>query len=184
MQFLLDLWLPIVASAVVVFVASALAWTVLPHHRADIRRLPDEGPMLSALAAMRLSPGMYAWPIPDKTDCKSKEFADRAARGPWGSLNVQGSAPSMGRSLFLVFLFYLVVGIFVAYVTSEAVAKGAEYLRVFQVAGTVAIMAYCFGQIPGAIFFGKSLRFTLTDLLDGLVYGLLTAGIFSWLWPR
>ncbi len=185
MQFLLDLWLPIVLSAVVVFFASFAAWTLLPHHREDIRPLPDEGPIVSALATLRLPPGMYAWPMPAKpADYKTKEFADRSARGPWGSLNVQPAAPSMGRSLVLVFLFYLVVGVFVAYVTSQSVVPGAEYLRVFQIAGTVAIVAYCFGQIPGAIFFGKSLRFTLTDLLDGVVYGLLTAGIFSWLWPR
>ncbi len=35
MEPLLDLWLPIVVSAVIVFVASFLAWMVLPHHKGD-----------------------------------------------------------------------------------------------------------------------------------------------------
>jgi hypothetical protein len=74
----------------------------------------------------------------------------------------------MGRNLGLVFAFYLILSVVVAYITAEAREPGAGFAPVFQVAGTVAIVGYCFGSIPNAIFFGKPLRFMVTDFLDGL----------------
>ena len=82
-----------------------------------------------------------------------------------------------------VLLFYVVVGIFVAYITIQAREAGATFAAVFRVAGATAILAYCAGQIPGAIFFSKPGRFVLTDFIDGLVYGILTGIVFAWLWP-
>src|SRR6266851_8791731 len=36
------LWLPIVLSAVIVFVASSIMYMLLPYHRSDYRKLPEE----------------------------------------------------------------------------------------------------------------------------------------------
>jgi hypothetical protein len=113
----------------------------------------------------------------------SEDYKARMDSGPWGSLNVIGTKPSFVRNLVLVFLFYIVVGIFVGYITSLARDPGAPWVAVFRVAGAVGVLAYCAGQIPGAIFFGKPGRFVLTDFIDGAVYGLMTGAIFAWLWP-
>lgn len=184
MEFLLQLWLPILVSAVLVFVASSIAWTVSPHHKADLKKLPNEDAVLKSLKQHDIPPGMYMWPNCETSDeMKSEQFQARYKAGPWGSLNVLPSQPNMGRNLSLVFVFYLVVSLFVGYITAEARAAGAAFLPVFQVAGATAILAYCAASIPGAIFFGKPPRFVLTELLDGVVYGLLTGLAFAILWP-
>jgi hypothetical protein len=179
-----QLWLPIVLSAVFVFIASFLAWMVLPHHKKDVKRLPDEAAFARQLEQMNLPPGTYMWPQAcTAEEMKSDEFKQRYAKGPWGSLNVLGKQPNFGMNLVLVLICYLVLGLFVAYITGLTLAAGAEYLTVFRIAGATAVLGYCFGSIPNAIFFGKPLRFVITDLADNLVYGLVTAGTFAWLWP-
>jgi hypothetical protein len=45
-------------------------------------------------------------------------------------------------------------------------------------------MAYGLGHFQTAIWYRRSCSTTLKDVFDGLVYGLLTAGTFGWLWPR
>lgn len=40
------------------------------------------------------------------------------------------------------------VGIFVAYLGTHALARGAEYLTVFRITGTATIMAHVFAMIP------------------------------------
>ncbi len=103
--------------------------------------------------------------------------------GPWGSINILGCKPNFGANLGLTFVFNLVVGVCVAYITSQSRAAGASCESVFWVAGPTAILAYCAGGIPGAFFMGKPTRFMFTDFIDGLVFGLITAATFGWLWP-
>ncbi len=183
MQILLPLWLPIVVSTVVVFVASSLVWMVFPHHKKDVKTLPDEKALTDYLKQQNLAPGVYMWPGCGGGDMKSEEYQARYKSGPWGSMNILAKQPNFGLNLVLVFIFYLVVGVFVGYITFRARGLGAAFSPVFQVAGTAGILAYCAGGIPGAIFFGKPGRFILTDFIDGLVYGLLTGLVFAWLWP-
>jgi len=45
-------------------------------------------------------------------------------------------------------------------------------------------MSYGLGPIVNAIWKGQPWSVTLKEIFDGLVYGLLTAGTFGWLWPR
>ena len=40
------------------------------------------------------------------------------------------------------------------------------------------------GNLPNSIWWGKPWRNTCLEALDGVLYGLLTAGSFGWLWPR
>jgi hypothetical protein len=114
---------------------------------------------------------------------KSEAYQARFESGPWGSMNIVGRKPNFASNLIKVFVFYLVVSIFVGYITSLARSAGAPGIAVFRVAGAVGVLAYCAGSIPNAIFFGKPGRFVLTDFVDGLVYGLLTGSVFAWLWP-
>ncbi len=184
MDVIAQLWLPILVSAVVVFAASALAWMALPHHRKDVKALPDEKAFTDQLAPLKLAPGTYMWPNACTSDeTKSEAFAARLEAGPWGTINVLAAKPSFARNLVLVFVFYLVVSLFVGYITSLARPLGAGFLAVFRVAGAAGVLAYCAGSIPNAIFLGKPGRFVLTDFVDGVVYGLLTGVVFAVLWP-
>ncbi len=184
MSELLDLWLPILLSAIVVFIASFITWMVLPFHKADFKELPDEAGFLDTLRALKLPPAFYCFPgCSDMSKLKDPEFRKQWEAGPHGTIHICAKVPNFGRNLLLVFIFYLIVGIFVGYVGTVAYNPGADYMDVFRLTGTVAIMAHCLGIIPQAIFLGRTFKSLLLDLIDGVVYGLLTAGIFGWLWP-
>ena len=60
---LFALWLPIVLSAVIVFVASSIMHMLLPYHRSDYQKLPDEEKLLPALRAAGLKRGLYMFPF-------------------------------------------------------------------------------------------------------------------------
>ena len=49
MQFLADLWLPIVLSAVLVFVVSSILHMVIPIHKGDYKKLPGEDQVLESM---------------------------------------------------------------------------------------------------------------------------------------
>ena len=76
------------------------------------------------------------------------------------------------------------VGFFAAYVAGHALPAGAYYLRVFQIVGVTTFVGYALALWQQSIWYGRSWGTTLRTSIDGLVYALLTAGVFGWLWPR
>ena len=96
---------------------------------------------------------------------------------------VPSGTPTMGSKVMLSFVFYLVISIFVAYLVGRTLDPGADYLAVFRVTGTVACLAYGTATVPDAIWFGRPWSGIAKGLGDALVFGLLTAGFFGWLWP-
>lgn len=185
MTDLVSLWLPIVASAVACFFASFVLWAASPWHKPDIKPVPDMDAADRALASLNLAPGFYY--LPSTHDCKemkSEAFQERYKRGPWASINVIPKQPNMGKNMGLTFTLFLVVSFLIAYLCANVLAPGTEYLRVFQIAGTAGILAYTFGGMPNAIWFGKPRGWILRDVVDSVIYGLITAGMFGWLWPH
>ncbi len=180
------LWLPILLSAVIVFVASSIFHMLLPIHKSDYRKLPEEGRVLDALRAAGVTPGRtYHFPYTTHKEMKSPEAVERFKRGPVGLLTVIPSGPpAMGKYLGQGFLYCVVIGVFVAYLTGRTLNPGTPYLEVFRVAGTTAFLGYAVAQIQDSIWKGQSWSVTLKHVFDGLIYGLLTAGTFGWLWPR
>ena len=61
--------------------------------------------------------------------------------------------------------------------------EDVSFREAFRVTGTAGIMAYVLGMFPHAIWFGRSGRNVLMDLIDGVVYGAITGLIFGLLWP-
>lgn len=92
--------------------------------------------------------------------------------------------PVMPKLLGMWFIYCLIIGFFVAYLTGRTVMPGAHYLVVFRVAGTTAFLAYGVGHLSNSIWKGQTWSVTIKEVIVGLVYGLLTAGPFGWLWPR
>jgi len=185
MAFLAALWLPILLSAVFVFIASSIMHMVLPYHRRDYGQLPDEDKTLATLRASGLKPGLYIFPYCTHKDMKSPALAEKQKQGPVGYLTVIPSGPPvLPKFLGQWFAFCLIVGFFVAYLTAHTVAPGANYRAVFRVAGTAAFLAYGLGNLSNGIWKGQRWSVTIKEVFDGLVYGLLTAGTFGWLWPR
>ena len=185
MVFLTTLWLPIVLSAVIVFAASSIMHMLLPYHHSDYGRLPDEDKLLAALRSAGLKRGLYVFPFGTHKDMKSPAMVEKYNQGPVGFMTViPNGPPAMGKYMGLWFAYCLIIAFFVAYLTGHTVMPGADYLAVFRVAGTAAFMPYGLGQLSNGIWKGQPWSVVIKEVIDGLVYGLLTAGTFGWLWPR
>jgi hypothetical protein len=179
------LWLPILLSAIIVFVASSIMHMLLPYHRGDYQQLPDEDRLLTALRSAGLKRGLYIFPFCTHKEMKSPAVMEKYKQGPVGMMTVLPSGPPvMPKFLGMWFVYCLIIGFFVAYLTGRTVAPGAQYLVVFRVAGTAAFLAYGLGHLSNGIWKGQPWSMTIKEVIDGLVYGSLTAGTFGWLWPR
>ncbi len=179
------LWLPIVLSAVFVFIASSIIHMLLGYHNRDYTRLPNEDVVRAAIRAGNPEPRQYIIPHCEMKEMRSPEMQQKFVEGPVGVLNLRRPGPpGMGPQLGQWFVFNLVTSFFVAYVAAHTIPSGTTYLEVFRVVGAVTFLAYAFGQIPAAIWMGKPWPVASKEVLDGLIYGLVTAGTFGWLWPR
>jgi len=179
------LWLPIVLAAVIVFVASSIMHMFLKYHQSDCRQLPDEDKLRAALRAAGVKRGLYMFPYGSHKDMKTPAMQEKYKEGPVGFMTIFPSGPpALPKFLVMWFVYCLIIGFFTAYLTGHTVPAGANYLVVFRVAGTAAFMAYGLGLLSNGIWKGQPWGMTIKEVIDGLVYGLLTAGTFGWLWPR
>lgn len=185
MQFVMALWLPILVSGLAVFVMSALVWTVLPHHRKEFGGLANDDAVLATIRGGNPTPGLYMTPhFKSAEERNSAAGKARLEAGPMAFVTVmpggnRGMGPMMAQSL----VANVLVATFVAYLAYHTVDAGAEYLKVFRVAGTATFMAYGLGHIPDSIWFGRPWSSYLLGAFDALLYALIAGGIFGWLWP-
>lgn len=180
---LASLWLPILLSAVAVFIASALIWTVVQYHNGDWRKAPDEESTRRVLKG--IPPGEYMLPYAgDGKARQTPEWQEKYKEGPAVMMTVlpHGSM-AMGKQFIQWIVYCLLVSLLVGYVAAATLPADTGYLKVFQVTGTTAWLAYAGGAAAGSIWFGHGWGRTVKDIIDGLVYALLTAGFFGWLWP-
>ncbi len=189
MQFLAALWLPILLSAVIVFIASSIMHMVLPYHKSDARQLPDEDKLMASLRGAGLQRGIYVFPYCNPKDMKSPAMLEKYKQGPIGMLTVfPPGPPVLPKFLAMWFVYCLIIGVFVAYITTHAhplvVAHGEPFWAVFRVASTSAFLAYGLANLSNGIWKGQPWGNVIKEVVDGLVYALLTAGTFGWLWPR
>ncbi len=176
--------MPILVSGVLVFVASSIIWMALPIHTPDIKFIPNEPDFINAIEPLDLKPGLYMYPnCADPKDMKSDAFQARWKSGPWGMITVRGSAPNFPINLLKCFISYIVIAAMCGYLAGIGLAPGAEYMDVFRVVGTAGILGFCMGSFAGDFFLGKPNRFIITSFIDGVIFALITAGVFAWLWP-
>ena len=179
------LWIPIVVSAVFVFIASSIMHMMLPYHKSDHKQLPDEDNVMAALRSAKAGRGVYMFPFCTHQNMKDPAMVEKRKQGPVGILTVLPSGDiNMGPYLAKWFTFCLLVGFFVAYLAAHTLPAGTHYRAVFRIVGTAAFLAYGLGNLPNAIWKGQPASNVIKEVVDGLVYGLLTAGTFGWLWPK
>lgn len=178
-----SLWLPILVAAVLVFIASSLIHTVLPYHRSDFAAVPDESSVRAGLSGVPA--GDYVVPhAASNEERRSEEFTAKTKEGPVAFMTILPRGDmGMGASLVQWFLYCVLIGVFVAYLAGRTLAPGADYLSVFRITGTVAFTAYGLALPQSSIWLGRKWSSTLKSVFDALVYSLLTAGAFGWLWP-
>jgi len=180
------LWLPILLSAVFVFIVSSVIHMVMPWHKDDYPPMPNEDAFRAAVGPLKVPPGDYMVPRPStREDMNSPAFKAKMEQGPVMIVTVRPNGkPGMGSYLLLWFLYALAVSVFSAYISGRALPSGVVYLKVFRFAGATAFLAYSAALWQLWIWYGRSLRTTIISTFDGLIYACLTAGTFGWLWPR
>ena len=185
MTTLPELWLPILVSGALVWIVSAVVWMALPHHKSDYRGLPDEEAARQALKPQSLQPGLYNIPnIASREAMKEPENQQKFAEGPVAFMTVLPNGdPAMARQMVTTFVYFLLAGAAVAYVTGRALGPGAEFMAVFRMAGAVAWLLYGWGRVLESVWFGLPWSQQVKQLFDALLYALVTAAAFSWLWP-
>lgn len=186
MTGILGLWLPILLSAVIVFVVSSIIHMALPWHKNDYPRMPEEDKFRDAVRPLNIPPGDYMVPrAGSMAEMKSADFAEKMKKGPVVMMTVLPSEMmGMGKNLTLWFLYSVVISVFSAYIASRTLLVGVHYLRVFQIVGATAFMGYAMGLWQMSIWYRRGWGLTIKATIDGLVYAMLTAGTFGWLWPR
>jgi hypothetical protein len=179
------LWLPCVVSAVVVFIASALAHMVLRHHRADYRGLPNEDAIVEPMRKAGLAPGLYMHPhCPDPGKMKDPAVQARYASGPVAVISVLPSGPpNMAKHLGLWLGYCLLVSFLAAYIARNTLSLQADGLKIMQITGAVAWTGYALGDLQDMIWKGQPVGNTVRGMIDATVYGILTGVVFRLLWP-
>lgn len=180
-----SLWLPILVSAVLVFAASSLIHMALGYHHSDWKQLPSQDALQEALRPFNIPPGDYMLPRPTKdAPMSSPEFKQKVAKGPVLVMTTWSGMNFMGKSLALWFVYVIVVSTVAGYVAGAALPPGTRYLSVFRFAGTVAFASYALALPQHSIWYRRSWSTTFKSVFDGLIYALVTAGAFGWLWPK
>jgi hypothetical protein len=182
----MSLLLPILLSAVFVFIVSSIIHMALKYHKNDFKKLPGEDQALDALGRLNIPPGDYVMPYGGSMAAmKDPAYIEKYRKGPVAFMTVfpKQNAPSMGKELALWFVYSVIVSIFSAYIAGRALGPGAAYMSVQQFAGTVAFVGYSLALMQGAIWYKRSWSATIKSMFDGLIYAFVTGGTFGWLWP-
>jgi hypothetical protein len=197
MTGLSHLWLPILLSSVFVMIASNIIHLLLPWHKNEYPKLPDQDKVMDVLRPFALPPGDYMVPRPSSMkEMGSPEFLDKMSKGPVLVLTVLPNGPTpMATNLVLWFVYSLVVSVFTAYISGRGLppaaplldvlrSAGVHWASVFRVAGVTSFIGYALALWQMSIWYRRAWSTTLKATLDGLIYAIITGATFAWLWPH
>jgi len=179
-----SLWLPVVVSAVAVWLVSAVLHMVLKYHRADFKQLSNEEAVGQALRAATPGPGAYVIPHCEMSQMKDPAVLKRYEDGPVALINVmRNGPPNMGKTLGQWFLLCFLVSLVTGYVARHCLDPGAVGMEVLRLTGTMAFVGYGFGYIQDSIWHGFPWSNALRGIVDAAIYALVTGLLFRVLWP-
>lgn len=182
---LIDLWMPILLGGVLAWVASALIHMLLKYHNGDYRPLANEDEVAASIARGSPSPGLHSIPYcSDMSRMSEPEMQAKFTQGPVAFVTVFPSGlPNMGKLVGQQVLFFLIGCVLIAWCATLALPPGADAARVFGFVAPVAFLAFGWGVVPYSIWYGHPWSTTAKYLLDALIYAIVVAGSFAWLWP-
>lgn len=177
---LTSLIVPIVVSAVALFFASFLSWTVLPLHVADWKKLENEDGLIGALTELGVPPGNYMFPgWSTSEEMKSDEYQQKYQAGPAGILTIFATT-GMARKLVLTFVYFLVVSFCVAYLATLALPTGSDFMPVFRFVSTASLLAFLTAIVQHAIWFNNRI---VGHVVESIAYAAIVGAIFAAMWP-
>ena len=164
MEAIAEMWIPILLSTALTFLASSLVWTVLPHHKKDWAKFSGATVDLTNVPA-----GQYIMHQDQSADW-------------YGYLFIRRGKHNMGKALAYWASNLVLISLFVGYLVYHTTPRGTEYLQVFRVAGTAALLGFAGNIAQKSIWWGWRWDVTWKDLIDDIVYALLVAGTFAFYW--
>lgn len=178
-----SLWLPVVVSAVAVWLASSIVHMVLKYHKADYKGLGNEAAAAQALKGT--APGIYPIPYcPDPSQMKDPAVRKRYEDGPVAMVTViPNGPPNMGKYLGLWFAFCFLVSFTAGYVARHTLTPASAGLHIMQITSTLAFVGYGYGHIMDSIWKGQPWSNTVRGLIDAAIYSVVTGLVFRFLWP-
>ncbi|MGH8049552.1 MAG: hypothetical protein ACREPB_02720 [Arenimonas sp.] len=185
MHDLSQLWLPILLTAVFVFIASSLIHMVFKWHNSDYKKLNNEDEVGAAIRAGNHAPGQYVLPhCMDMKEMQNEAMIRKYNEGPIGFITLRkNGVPGMGQALMLWFVFTLLIAAAAALITLTSVGLQAHPHLAAHSVGTISLLAYCGGSIQQGIWMGRPWGSVMKDLLDGLIYASISAFTFMYFWP-
>jgi len=180
-----SLFIPVVVSAVLVFVVSSVIHMATPWHKGDYASVPKEDEVMQVLRPFGLPPGDYMMPRPASMDeMRSPAFVERSTRGPRVVMTVLPGGPtSIGRNLIAWLVYLLLVGVLVAGLDALALRRGQDYHDVFHVTLLASFLGYAAALWQMTVWYNRSIGTTIRSTIDGFVYALVSAAVFSFFWP-
>jgi hypothetical protein len=182
---LMSLWMPIVVSAIAVWLLSSVIHMAMPWHRNDYVKVPDEDGLMAAMRPFGLAPGEYMMPRPRSgADMKSPEYLAKVAKGPVAIMTIRPGTWNMGRTMATWFVFALLVAVTAACMTGAVMAPGVDHRHVIHYAGAITFLCYAMGGVSQSIWYGRKWSTTFKHAFDALIYGVATGLIFAAFWPQ
>lgn len=182
---LIDLWMPILLGAFLAWVASAMIHMALKYHNSDYKQLPNEDEVVAAIGRGAPSPGVHSMPYcSDMKGMGEPAMQARFTNGPVAFVTVfPNGMPKMGKLIGQQMLFFLIGCVLIGGCAAQVLPPGAAPMAVFHLIAPVGFLAFGWGVVPFSIWYGHAWSTTAKYLLDALIYGLVVAGCFAWLWP-
>ncbi len=182
---LLQLWQPILLGTFLAWVASALIHMLVKYHNSDYQQLSNEHEVLSAIRNGSPALGIHTLPYcADLAEMNNPAVQEKFNKGPVAMLTVfPNGMPPMGKLMVQQISYFLFGCILIAYCATLALTPGSEYMVVFRFVSAVGFLTFGWANIPLSIWYGHPWSTTVKYLLDAMIYGLVVAGSFAWLWP-
>lgn len=182
---LLQLWAPILLGTFLAWLSSALIHVLIKYHNSDYQPLSNEEEVMAAIRNGAPTLGIHNMPYcSDMSEMNKPEIQEKFSKGPVALLTVfPNGLPNMGKLMPLQIAYFLLGCVLIAFCATQVLTTDADTMTVFRFVATVGFLAFGWANIPMSIWFGHAWSTTAKYLLDALIYGLVVAGCFAWLWP-
>ena len=183
---LLQLWLPIILGGLFSWIASAIIHTVIKYHNADYKKLSNEDQVAAAFRQSQPKPGLYHMPhCIDMKEMQNESMQEKLKSGPIAMISVfENGLPKMGKLLIQQILFFIVACIMIAYIATLTLNSSSDFMSIFRILMIVGFLTFGYGIIPHSIWLGQPWANCIRYLFDALIYAVIIAATFAWLWPQ